>query len=196
MRRTIRPFVREFKNRSSKPSARQPAPFISETETKPPLLDLAPRGDSSRDDGYEAALRAADAVFGKKSAEAPPAPPPPAEQAPQTGRVLPSLVETQDAPVAIRERTKKARKPRARKAEKAEPVEEPPAPARRGGPPRRPKVDAPKPAAERPLVKIAPEAPKTSGPRRARRPIQLRWVLRTELRAGEKWKRRLPEKAR
>jgi hypothetical protein len=32
--------------------------------------------------------------------------------------------------------------------------------------------------------------------RRSRRPIQARWVLRTELAAGERWKRRLIDRSR
>lgn len=204
MRRTVRPFVREFKNRSPK-SSRHPTPVAIDHETKPSLFDfgdVAPRLDD-HDDGYEAALKAADAVFGKKigaapalapSGESPPPPP--------VGRVLPSLIETPDAAPQRRDTEKKARKPRAPRVKKAE---EPAAPSRRGRPPRQPKDATPSLPIERPAVKIAApapkafipaQAPKIFAPRRTRRPIQLRWVLQTELKAGEKWKRRLPEAAR
>lgn len=207
MRRTVRPFIREFKKSSSKSPTRQPTPQGDEREAKPLLFDFpdaAVRHDK-HDDGYEAALKAADAVFGKKIVEpAPPAPASAIESAPppSAGRVLPSLIETPETPAGPRETVKQARKPRARRTEEAEKAEKPVAPARRRGrPPRQPKSEPPSVPVERPAAKIAAdkiaaEAPKTSAPRRTRRPIQLRWVLRTELKAGEKWKRRLPKAAR
>lgn len=206
MRRTVRPFVKEFKNRSSKSSTRQPAPAAEDREPKPSFFDLgdvAPRQNvaprhNGHDDGYEAALKAADAIFGKKADAPPPIihpalaehaqPPAPA------GRVLPSLIETEETVTARREPVKKARKPRAPRPEEAE---KPATPARRGRPPRQPKIEEPSRPVERPAVKVAAQPPKLSTPpRRTRRSIQLRWVLQTELKAGEKWKRRLPEPAR
>ncbi len=204
MRRTVRPFVKEFKNRSSKSSTR-PATPVTE-EPKPSFFDLAeaaPRHNGhSHDDGYEAALKAADAIFGKKINVAAPIIRPALADGPQpvvpVGRVLPSLIETPDAAAADRrEPVKKPRKPRAPRAE-AEKAETPATPARRGRPPRQPKSEAPSLTVERPVVvaKVAAEPASASAPRRTRRSIQLRWVLQTELKAGEKWKRRLPEAAR
>jgi hypothetical protein len=47
-----------------------------------------------------------------------------------------------------------------------------------------------------PAVSVAVAAEVATTGRRVRRSIQLRWVLGTELQAGERWKRRLPQAAR
>jgi hypothetical protein len=49
---------------------------------------------------------------------------------------------------------------------------------------------------ERPATNFSPDKLTVSTPHRDRRSIQKRWVLRTELKAGEKWKRRLCKAAR
>jgi hypothetical protein len=202
MRRTVRPFIKEFKSRSSKaPTGRVMAPPIEESRPEPPIFDIPDIlvRNGAKDDAYEAALRAADAVFNRRI-ETPPlsepvtaaavSPPQPA------GRILPSLIEHSAAEAAPREpiRLRKARA--SRTAEQSEPA----ARARRGRPPSEPKRERPRPpAAEPPVAEFAPsepDRPESDAPRRSHRPIQSRWVLKTELRAGEKWKRRLPEAAR
>jgi len=211
MRRTVRPFVKEFKSRSAKTAASRLAPLEEAApEPKPAFLDVAaftPRAaerEAPHDDGYEAAMRAADLVFGKKSASVEVAAP----AAPVvTGRVLPSLLETEaPTPPEPREparrgpgrpRVKKSEEPtsaatpirRPRRPAPAEPAQDrSPAPDR---PPAPPIVVAAQPQPHAPIFTVESE---TS--RRIRRPIQLRYVLKTELRAGERWKRRLPEAAR
>lgn len=207
MRRTVRPFVKEFKTRSPKSPSRQTASPIAEerSETKPLFLDLGDLASRHHDDGYEAALRAADAVFGKKiEAPAPVAAPVVAEEGlsrPPVGRVLPSLIETEPLPLDRHETPKRGKKPGSpRKEKKPAPprVEkaEPAAPVRRSRPSRQTKPEQPSLPIERAPVKVAAEPKAPVEWRRMRRSIQLRWVLRTELKAGEKWKRRLPEAAR
>jgi hypothetical protein len=264
MRRPIRPFVTEYKSRSPKPAPREAEP--ADLEPRPRFLEPpapAPRArDEGHDDGYEAAMRAADLIFGKKTAPLPVAPaarkpepraafaeaealftpelepaiaaPPPTPSvsapeatpsAPAAGRILPSLIETELAPRRAEEEARPARKrgrprktplepqkadaPAADSSEAPAPVE----PARRAPTRRR---------AERPVVAPPPtfmldveeddEAPtdeplamdgadedageQPAAERRTRRPIQARWVRRTELAAGEKWKRRLPDSLR
>jgi hypothetical protein len=253
MRRPIRPFVTEYKSRSPKPAPREaeaadlePRPRFLETPAAP---TSRPR-DDAHDDGYEAAMRAADLIFGKKlspqpavpvrtaerhhsalaEAEAlfappaapepepaiaePPLPSPvaaPAPPAPPSGRILPSLIEAEIAPrreeeerpVRKRGRPRKTplepQKPATPAAEPTEEFAEPAEPVRRA-----PKPVARRPA-ERPAAAVAPEPSlplddeeedEPAAERRARRPIQARWVRRTELAAGEKWKRRLPDSLR
>jgi hypothetical protein len=219
MRRTLRPFVKEFKHRSVKAPLRSSAAAEESVEKSPSFLDLAAPLQPvvvAHDDSYEAAMRAADLVFGKKSEPAPAPVPEPvladAVEAPvlptATGRVLPSLIEAETPAPEPRGARKKERKPRAPRAESAaEPA-----------PTRAPRAErAPKPAVRRrpaaleetatavvqPAIAQAnvEAAPlqaqgEPAAPRRLRRPIQLRWVLQKELKAGERWKRRLPENAR
>lgn len=202
MRRPVRPFVKEFKHRSSKAAPRSIAPIEEGVEPKPNFLDFTSfvQRANGHEDGYEAALKAADMVFGKKLETTPLAPANGAEPSPSPapiGRVLPSLIEI-DVVEAIEEPPiveKKVRKPRVARVKTAEAPA--PKPAPRVTRPRTPKVaEAPVAALERPVIQALREQPDVSAPRRTRRPIQLRWVLQTALRAGEKWKRRLPEPAR
>ena len=233
MRRIVRPFVKEFKSRSAKAAAGR-LPLIEElaaAEPKPAFLDIAsfaPRvveRETHHDDSYEAAMKAADLVFGKKiepaTAEAPLAPT-------TTGRVLPSLVEAVAPEPETAEPVRRGRgRPRGSK-KVAEPAAETPIRRARRAPAEAapalalvaPALVAPAlvvpasssaPARRRspappPIAAIAQQSPApvavalaadvaTTG-RRVRRSIQLRWVLGTELRAGERWKRRLPEAAR
>jgi hypothetical protein len=243
MRRPIRPFVTEYKSRSQKSPPRAPAEE-HDAEPRPRFLETpapAPRArEDGHDDGYEAAMKAADLIFGKKLAPAEPvettpahvpgpanpvyaeaeavfAPPqaiPAAVDTPAaapTGRILPSLIENEFAQPAEREAEPPPRKRgRPRKVVPVEPqnvealqIAEPKA------------VRAPAPTAKRATRRPAPEpdlvveldlddefdptndaADATPSTRRPRRPIQTRWVLRTELMAGEKWKRRLTDRSR
>lgn len=202
MRRTVRPFVKEFKNRSSKSPSRQTALAPEERAEPKPLLfglgELASR-PNGHDEGYEAALKAADAVFGKKVELAAPVLAEGPELSAPVGRVLPSLIETEFS-ADRRETAEHAKKPRAPRPKKTEAAEGAP-PARRGRPPREKKAEAPRlplerAVVERPPAKAAAESKPAAAARRNRRPIQLRWVLQTALKAGEKWKRRLPRAAR
>ncbi|WP_051948677.1 hypothetical protein [Methylosinus sp. PW1] len=231
MRRIVRPFVKEFKSRSAKAAAGRLGPLDEATpDPKPAFLDLstfAPRvveREVHHDDSYEAAMKAADLVFGKK------AEPVTTEATPgattTTGRVLPSLIEIV-APQPEPEEPVRRGPGRPRGVKKAvEPKIEAeieaatPAPARaRPGRPRKTAEAAPAAPRRAPTpaaIAVQPRAPIAmpvaverpipverlaavdSEPkgRRVRRPIQLRWVLDKELRAGERWKRRLPEAAR
>ncbi|WP_051079625.1 hypothetical protein [Methylosinus sp. LW4] len=225
MRRIVRPFVKEFKSRSAKAAAGRLGPLEEATpDPKPAFLDLstfAPRvveREVHHDDSYEAAMKAADLVFGKKAE-----PVTTAEAAPgatTTGRVLPSLIEIV-APQPEPEEPVRRGPGRPRGVKKAvepkieaeiEALAKAPTRARPGRPrktteaapaptPRRAPAPTPAPAAivaPRPAPIAIPVAAVESEPkgRRVRRPIQLRWVLDKELRAGERWKRRLPEAAR
>ena len=198
MRRPVRPFVIEFKPRSSKSSAPR-SPRIDEagkTNATPAFLDVSvfTASRSVQGDDYETAMKAADAVFGRSGAVAaePIAPP----NAP-TGRVLPSLIESVDAlAIPSKKIEEKPRRGRvARKAEMAPPV--------RVKPPARPKTaavqlesvapqDFVKPAA----IVSQPHTPTAAEPDREPRSLRKRRLLDAELKAGEKWKRRLCKAAR
>ena len=194
MRHTVRPFIKEFKNRSIKPSAGYPDPVDAARNdgSEPSFLDpgvFATR-HANYDDERRAALKAADAVFGKggSAASAPETAPSPNAPA---GRILPSLIAVDDAP-AVRsadadEKIRRGRRPG--KAGKSSPV-------RRQKPALKPKSEVARVAVERRAESSSPEMSTVSRPRRERRRIQKRWVFETELIAGEKWKRRLRQAAR
>jgi hypothetical protein len=257
MRRPIRPFVTEYKSRSPKSSPREAEPADIEPRPRflePPAPAPRARDDGHHDDSYEAAMRAADLIFGKKTApppaapvrkaeghaalaealftsapvidEPPPAPPvAPLEAAPpppSAGRILPSLIEADlaqprrdeevERPARKRGRPRKTPlEPQKTEASAADPSDEaaqPVAPIRRAPPATRRRAEHP--AAAEPTFLLddaeeddeevvampedAEEEPEAT--RRSRRPIQARWVRRTELAAGEKWKRRLPDSLR
>ncbi len=200
MRRPVRPFVTEFKSRSSKLSA-QRAPKIADAnkaDATPAFLDVgvfAP-GRNSHGDDYETAMKAADAVFGRSDAAAL-APEPIASSNAPTGRVLPSLIENIDALTTPSTETDKRphRTPVARKTKTASPIP-PKSPERSKKPTVRLERVAPqdvaKPAATEPqlVASIAAE------PDYELRSLKKRRRLDAELKAGEKWKRRLCKAAR
>lgn len=230
MRRIVRPFVKEFKSRSSAKAAGRailteeagaaPEPFL-QSFSAPPLDERPSPRPVPRDDNYEAAMKAADIVFGRKveaePAEAAAAAPPAA-----VGRVLPSLIEPFAGlrePDELRPLRRGPGRPRRIEPETQEtpsPATEARAPARKGRPRRaRPEASEPSPATAvarpiasaplaspplasppLPLAAAAREDDAGAAPRRTRRSIQTRWVLKTALMAGERWKRRLPETAR
>ena len=192
-RRPVPPFVTEFKRRSSRSSASRPARGggSADNDSKPSFLDPAKflEGRSQNDGGQDAAKRAADAVFSSNGAATSrvetPAPPAP------TGRVLPSLIEPEDE-LTVRLREADTKRHRGRKPKKSAPPSL--GPSQR--PARRPKIKSTAPPSapltapadsERQILSISP---------RGRRSIQRRWVLKTELKPGEKWKRRLHRAAR
>ena len=99
MRRTVRPFIKEFKTRSAKSSATHPRP-LGDTDndgSKLSFLDL--NVFTTRQNKFEAehkeALTAADAVFGEGSPVAPLPKASPLSNAP-VGRVLPSHIGEDD----------------------------------------------------------------------------------------------------
>jgi hypothetical protein len=200
MRRTVRPFIKEFKSLPSKSAPR--ARVAGNAEKSQPILpppdpSLADPWRVKHEDGYKAALEAADAVFGKRGSEIPaparPDVPPRPEQsppAPPTGRVLPSLIEQQDD-LSLRLKAAETARP-GRKLEKAKAAR-----------PVRPKKRT-RPAQEKPAAVAPVEQPSAGGPveeelaaaPRKRRSIRARWAFKTELKPGENWKRRLCKAAR
>jgi hypothetical protein len=194
MRRSVRPFIKEFKTRSSKSSAPRP-PAIddagkdgAESSFLDPSVFTTCQNDP--DDKRKAALKAAGEVFGRSGSAAPVLEKVPSSIAP-VGRVLPSLIDEVDAlTVRLAEADKKTRRGRtARKAKNSSPI-------RRKKPTLQPPGDAVRVSTEQSAAKIPPEESIVSTSRRERRSIQKRWVLETELKAGEKWKRRLCKAAR
>lgn len=190
MRQPTRPFITAYKGRS--PKSRTSNPWkINEPENASGSPSLNGSSASAapeveRDASYLAALNAADAVFGAKAAERPQI------LSPSTGlpgRVLPNLLQEDvisDPPArGASVRTRRVRQP----AKVAEAV------------PAKPKKVKPLTAVATPIL-MAPRAKepepevilKTSS--RAIRTIRRKWVLKTELKAGETWKRRLSKFAR
>jgi hypothetical protein len=194
MRRTVRPFIKEFKSRSLKSSATRP-PTIDDAGkkgSKPPLLDLGvfASRQNNPNDKYKAALKAADAVFGGSNLVVAVPENGPLSNAP-AGRVLPSLIEKDDAlTVRLAEANEKTR--HGRKTGKATSS----SPIRRKKPILQPESETATVSAERPAANPPPEISIVSAPDRERRSIQKRWILGTELKPGERWKRRLCKAAR
>jgi len=210
MRRTVRPFVKEFKTRWSK-SPKSPAQTEAECDT-PRFsqsfleLDAASQPGNRDDDGYLAALKAADAAFGAMSQIVPEG-----VSASHVGRVLPSLVEEVPPPPG-REPEAKEKTPANRKVRKTGLVRKAKSPAptaaRKRAAPAKITVTKIPPAKVLPAkvqgvrTSADPEAQAGAsetrpGPaaRREGRSIQKRWVAKAELKAGEKWKRRLRKPA-
>ena len=194
MRRTVRPFIKEFKTRSAKSSATHPQPIgdADNDGSKPSFLDL--NVFTTRQNKFEAehkeALTAADAVFGEGSPVAPLPKASPLSNAP-VGRVLPSLIRDDDVlSVRLTEGDGKSRSGRNVGKVKS------PSPIRLKKPTRQLESEVARVFLERPATSFSQDILIVSAPRRDRRSIQKRWVLRTALKAGEKWKRRLCKAAR
>lgn len=194
MRSPPRPFKIEFKNRSAKSAALGP-PATEDyggNISKPSFLDTSDfvAARSSRANGYDAVMEAADAVFAR-SVPASPAPETGPTPGISVGRVLPSLADDSD-PLAIRlaEADKKSRRKHvARKAQAIAPLR----PTMSKAPPTSAATQAPD---EQATKEIARETPNVATQDRPRRSIHKRRLLEAELKAGEKWKRRLCEAAR
>lgn len=189
MHRIVRPFIKEFKNRSIKPSAGHPGHVgdAKDDGSKPSFLDLGvfATRQANYDDERKAALKAAGAAFRKGGSAASVPETTPSSNAP-AGRILPSLIAADDAR-AVRSAgaDEKIRLGHGHgKAERSSPV-------RRKKPTLQPKAEVAKVAVEQRAASSSPEMSTVSRPRRERRRIQKRWVLETELAAGDKWKRRL-----
>jgi len=194
VRHTVRPFIKEFKTRSAKSSAAHPQ-LISDADddgSKPSLmgLNVLSTRQNNFDDEHKVALTAADAVFGRGSPVAPLPETSPFSNAPM-GRVLPSLIG-EDDPLAVRltEGDGKSRRGRSVGNVKSS------LPIRRKQPTLQPKREVARVFPEQPASSVPPDISIVSTPQQERRSIQMRWVLRIELKAGEKWKRRLCKAAR
>ncbi len=194
MRRTVRPFIKEFKSRSVKSSAAHPPPIddADKNDPKPSFLDLGvfSTPQNNPNDGYKAALKVADAVFGGRNLAVAVPENDPSSSAP-AGRVLPDLIEKDDA-LTVRLAAADEKTRRGRSTGKAMS----PSPIRRKKPIFQPENETARVSLERPAANLSAQISIVSAPDRERRSIQKRWVLGTELKAGEKWKRRLCKAAR
>lgn len=187
MRRTARPFIMEYKSRSSKSSAAQ-SPNIDGADKHDPTPSFLDHGvfvtsQTNTEDAYQVALKAADALFGGGNSAIPLQ-----EQAPSSnvraGRVLPSLIGDDDAStfrsVNDGEKIRRGRKVSTAKEPSSKGLEK--------------QLLCPRKAAEPDAA--AEPAVEVSVSRRERSSIQKRWVLGTELKPGQKWKRRFYKAAR
>lgn len=202
MRHPVRPFVIEFKSRSSKASAPRSPKGDEERKAAatPAFLDVSVfvAGRNTQRGDYETAMKAADAVFGRIEPAAVATEPKSSSNAP-TGRVLPSLIENTDAvEVRAEEAEEKPRRNRvARQTETASPVR-PNSPARSGKPTVRSERVAPQEFVKPNPIELPPDASVAvaAEPDGERRSLRKRRLLNAELKAGEKWKRRLCKAAR
>jgi hypothetical protein len=176
------------------------------TNATPAFLDVGvfTASRSGQGDDYETAMKAADAVFGRSDAVAPE---PIALSNAPTGRVLPSLIENIDT-LAL-DSTEAEEKPRrgrvGRKAQTASPIR-----VKSHMRPEvmrteivRPKTLTARPESVAPQDFVKPAAivlpsntPTAAEPDREPRSVRKRRLLDAELKAGEKWKRRLCRAAR
>jgi hypothetical protein len=194
VRRTVRPFIKEFKTRSAKSSAAhlRPAGDDGNDGSNPSFLGLNVFSlrQNNNGDGHKVALTAVDAVFGRGSPVAPLSETSQLSNA-TVGRVLPSLIGEDDTlAVLITEGNEKSR--RGHRIGKLKS----PLPIRRNQRTLQPKSDVARDFLEQPDANCSPDILLASTLLRKRRSIQKRWVLKTELKAGEKWKRRLCKAAR
>ena len=194
MRRTVRPFIKEFKTRSAKSSATHPRPLGDTDNDGSKLSFLALNDFTTRqnkfDDEHKVALTAADAVFVEGSPVAPLQTASSLSNA-FVGRVLPSLIRDDDV-LTVRLTKGNGQACSGRRVGKFKSS----SPLRLKKPTRQPESEVARVFLERPATSFSTDILIVSTPRRDRRSIQKRWVLRTELKAGEKWKRRLCKAAR
>jgi hypothetical protein len=194
MRSPRRSFKIEFKNRSAKSTALGwPATEDhSEKTVKPSFLDtsdfLAAR--SNRASGHDAVMEAANALFERSVPVSPTLETLPPSSVP-VGRVLPSLTDDCD-PLAIRLADAEKNSRRKQVAGKA----------KTGSSLRptkmkvQPASDATQAPDERPAEEIPRETTNVAVRVGERRSVRKRRLLDAELKAGEKWKRRLCMAAR
>lgn len=189
MRHTVRPFVKEFKDRWSKSSKPHPQTIVDadKDSSKQPFLDVGDSATSqnNHNEEYIAALSAADAVFGGSSSVAPIQVKASSSNA-HVGRVLPSLIDVDGAPTVrlteVDEKSARGRKARKAKSSPSTRLRKPSLPS---------KSEGLRSSAEQAAANLSPEISVVSPRRREHRSIQKRWVLKTEFKAGQKWKRRL-----
>ena len=190
MRHTVRPFIKEFKTRSAKSSAAHPQ-LISDADDDGPKpsfmgLDVFSTRPNNSDAELKVALKAADAVFGELSPGAPLPETSPLSNAPKGSQI------GEDEPLTVRPTENDGKSHRGRSAGKPKSS----LPIRRKQPNLNPESEEAMVFPKRPTVGFSPDILIVSTPHRARRSIQKRWVLKTELKAGEKWKRRMCKAAR
>ncbi len=188
MRRPIRPFITEFKNHPPKSSAFLPQTLegVDQVSAKQPVLDLGVSDTfkTNYDDGRAAALKAAEEVFGKSNVTEPIEVATPSSKT-SSGRVLPSLVDKDDAlTIRLMEADKKSRRGSRPKNDKTASSSK-----------HKKHTPTSKPVATQIFVEASTAASSAqpsnvSTSRRERSSIQKRWVLKTELKPGQKWKRR------
>jgi hypothetical protein len=194
VRHTVRPFIKEFKTRLGKSPAahRQPTGYTNNDGSKPSFLGLnvfLPR-QNDFDGELKVTLTTAEAIFRRGS---------PVDTLPEKsqlsnaaeGRVLTSLIG-EDDPLPVRLTDGDGKSRRGHRIGKVKS----PLPVRRNQRTLQPKSDVARVFLERPDANCSPDILIASTPLRKRRSIQKRWVLKTELKAGEKWKRRLCKAAR
>ena len=169
MRRTLRPFIKEFKTRSAKSSATHPQPLgdADNDGSKPPFLDLNvfTTRQNEFDDERKVALTAADAVFGRSNPVAPLPTASPLSNAP-VGRVLPSYIGEDDLlTVRLTEGDGKSRSGRSVGKVKSS------SPIRLKKPTLRPESEVAGGCLERPATSFSPDILIVSAPHRDRRSI-------------------------
>lgn len=220
MRRPVRPFQVEYKNARRRAPILPPIPETPvsdfEADQPPQTSDQpAPTRDiwANSNDAYEQALRAAEAVFGRR-AEAPLAPPEPAPQPdvpaaaffkpvvdaepasapassspPTTGRILEALDQPQ--PVIDEPPARQRGRPRLIR----DPLPKPIRPAR---------ARAPEPIPAKPVIPVEAILPRATLRVAARvgeptfdagAGLREKWVTRQALPPGQRWRRRLPREA-
>jgi len=194
MRSPPRSFKIEFKNRSAKSTTLGWAATQDHGEKtlKPSFLDtsqfVASRNNGAS--GHDAVMEAANAVFARSlPASAPPETPPPSGV--PAGRVLPSLTDDAD-PLTLRlaEADEKTRRKRGvGKVKTVSPLR----PTKPKAPPASAATQAPQARATQQIARETPNVAARDGERRS---IHKRRLLDAELKAGEKWKRRLCAAAR
>jgi hypothetical protein len=194
MRRTPRPFVTEFKSRgarSTPPRAREEAADAPAPPPRPAFheFDFSPSAPAPAD--YEAAMRAADALFSSRVqvatpiAEQPPTPQP-------SGRILPSLIEEPAVVAPAREEEAPRRRGRKRILDKLPPVRRL---KRKQAKAAALEAFEPDDAGEGQPAIVAPPvaapAAHDGAPQGERRALRKRHKLDAKLKRGERWKRRL-----
>ncbi len=191
MRQKIRPFVTVYKNRSTKSRKLWDTSLLEEAGLRQPSVKAndAHRSMGGPDKHYTAPtkLDAHEVFSGGQAVE------PIATVAPATaprGRILPCLLQSETQIAPLKQPSENVRRPRAkRKPSKIEPDHVKVACVRA-------EVIIAEPSVE-PVERTAGHASvENSSPPRRRSRIQGRWVRKTGLRPGERWKRRLCDAAR
>ncbi len=167
MRPTVRPFKIEFKSRSSRTTPMRPprGDDAGKDRATPSFLDVGAftAGRDRHANNYEAAMKAADAVFDRSVPAVPSPETNPSSNAPM-GRVLPSLIENDDAlAVRLAEADEKPRRKRATGKVKAA------SPVRPKKPIVQPESAVAEVSVEQPPTSIPPDTSIATAPERERR---------------------------
>jgi hypothetical protein len=194
MRHAVRPFIKEYKNRSSKSVASRPV-AVNQADVESAQPSLVDSGSDvaypmDRQYGYRAALQEAEELFRKRNPTAARIEDVPPSSVP-TGRVLPSLVQEDDAlTVRLREAAEKSRRGGGGRKTVAR------SPARREQPDLQPAEETIVVCVEQPQADLLPAPPSDSSPPREHEARRRRWAHNAEFKPGERWKRRLCKAAR